>query len=277
MTTTIKAEFKKNFDELAKGSLDLHQSLNDWKERGPALEERLDEALRQFSSWRFELMDQCAIAVAGFNKVQKERYRRYIMETEYYRVVQEAPFYWRIMNKPEGYAGDAEMMNLIYRNQYEGETPFGMLVHKHAVETKACQAVRNRRTFLRERIMRGEGKILSVAAGPAMELRDVLMQDQSGDTYHCHAFDHDIKTIRKTCRECADPRLNYLLGNAFNLIKGSFRVALPRKALLGVCDPRRDFRGWRKVLAPLKYGFATLKKEDYDLVYTAGLYAIALR
>ena len=175
------------------------------------------------------------------------------------------------MNKPEGYAGDAEMMNLIYRNQFEGETPFGMMVHKDAVNTPACQAVRNRRTFLRDRIMRG-GDILSIAAGPAMEIRDVLIQDQSEDTYHCHAFDHDIKTIRKTCLEFTDPRLHYVLGNAFHIIKGSYRVAVPRKALIGICEPRRDFRGWRNVLAPVKYSFATLKKENYDLVYTAGLY-----
>jgi hypothetical protein len=105
-----------------------------------------------------------------------------------------------------------------------------------------------------------------------MEIRDVLMQDQSKDTYHCHAFDHDIKTIRKTCRECTDPRLRYVLGNAFDIIKGSYRVAIPRKALIGTCEPRQDFQGWRKALAPVKYGFATFKKDDYDLVYTAGLY-----
>ena len=100
----------------------------------------------------------------------------------------------------------------------------------------------------------------------------MLMQDRSGDTYHCHAFDHDIKTIRKTCRECTDPRLQYVLGNAFHLIKGSYRVAHPRKKLLSTCEPKRDFRGWRKLIAPVKYGFSTLKTDDYDLVYTAGLY-----
>ena len=86
----------------------------------------------------------------------------------------------------------------------------------------------------------------------------MLMQDRSGDTYHCHAFDHDIKTIRKTCRECPDPRLQYVLGNAFHLIKGSYRVAHPRKKLLSTCEPKRDFRGWRKLIAPVKYGFFLL-------------------
>ena len=54
----------------------------------------------------------------------------------------------RIINKPNGYAGDAQMMTFIYRNQFEGKTPFGMFLHKHAVSTKACQAVRNRKLLM---------------------------------------------------------------------------------------------------------------------------------
>ena len=157
MTNAISNEFKKHFDELVKLTLELHKRLNAWKEKGLDLEKRLDVELQQFPTWRFELMDSCAATVVGFSKAQRELHRRYIMETDYYRVVQEAPFYWRIMNKPEGYAGDAEMMSLIYRNCYEGETPFGMLLHKDAVEEKACDAARNRRTFLRERIIKMKG------------------------------------------------------------------------------------------------------------------------
>jgi len=48
-----------------------------------------------------------------------------------------------------------------------------------------------------------------VAAGRAMEMRDVLKKDPSGNTYHCHVFDHDIKTIRKVSQECEDHRLKY--------------------------------------------------------------------
>jgi len=93
-----------------------------------------------------------------------------------------------------------------------------------------------------------------------------------GDKYQCDVLDHDIKTIRNTYQNCTDTRLHYLLGNVFHIIRGSYRVAVPRKALLGVCEPERDFKGWGKILAPVKYAFTTLKKEDYDLVYTAGLY-----
>jgi hypothetical protein len=105
-----------------------------------------------------------------------------------------------------------------------------------------------------------------------MEIRDVLIQDQSEDTYHCHAFDHDIKTIRKVNRESDDPRLQYFLGNAFNIIKGSYLVAVPRSFALDYCRPSEDFKALRSLLAPLKYSFSYLRKDNYDLVYSAGLY-----
>jgi hypothetical protein len=89
---------------------------------------------------------------------------------------------------------------------------------------------------------------------------------------HFHAFDHDIKTIRNVTRQCTDPRLSYVLGNAFHLIKGRYDVAVPRKILLSFCDPRKDFKGIRKVLSPVDYTRMRLQKNDYALVYSAGLY-----
>jgi extracellular factor (EF) 3-hydroxypalmitic acid methyl ester biosynthesis protein len=277
VTAPIHPEFKKHFDELEARHLDLHERLNSWSYEGANLLTQLEKERQVFTQIRFGLFDQLAEIALPFSRKVRAQHQAYVRQTKYYRIVQEAPFYWRIINKPEGYAGDAEMMNLIYRDQYEGETPFGMLLHRDAVASDACQAVRNRRSFLMEWILRKErgerrGRILSIASGPAMEIRDILMHNSSGTKYQCDAFDHDIKTIRKTCQECADPRLCYVLGNVFQIIKGSYRVAVPRKALLGICEPERDFQGWRKALAPVKYGFTTLKKENYDLIYTAGLY-----
>jgi extracellular factor (EF) 3-hydroxypalmitic acid methyl ester biosynthesis protein len=277
MTAVIHPEFKKHFDELEALHLDLHGRLTHWTYEGAELLTQLTKERQAFTPVRFCLMDRLAEIALPFRRKVRAEHQAYIRQTKYYMIVQEAPFYWRIINKPEGYAGDAEMMNLIYRDQYEGETPFGMLIHRDAVATDACQAVRNRRTFLLEWILRkgrgrGPRKILSIGAGPAMEIRDILIHNSFGNKYQCDAFDHDIKTIRKNYQNYTDSRLQYVLGNAFHLIKGSYRVAVPRKALLGVCEPERDFQGWWKALAPIKYAFTTLKKEDYDLVYTAGLY-----
>jgi hypothetical protein len=188
----------------------------------------------------------------------------------------EAPFYRRIIDKPEGYAGDAETMRIIYRNLFEGHTPFGMFAHKQATACLTGEALRNRREFLRGHIhqvkKKGGGRILSLAAGPAMEIQDVLVEDHSNNTLHFHAFDHDINTIRSVRRQCLDPRLSYVLGNAFHLMKGNYTVAIPRKQFLNSCNPKNDFKGIRKALLPVKYSTMKLKRKDYTLIYSAGLY-----
>jgi extracellular factor (EF) 3-hydroxypalmitic acid methyl ester biosynthesis protein len=270
---SIDPRFKKIFDEMEEGHLQLHQRLNAWTERGPELEARLSDDLKSYASWRIFLADKLGEITLDFDQRQKDGHQKYVRETKYYEIVQEAHFYWRIMNKPEGYAGDAEMMNLIYRNQPEGATPFGMLLHKDAVSSEACQAVRNRRDLLKKGIAgTGGGKILSVAAGPAMEMQDILTEDQSDDTFYCHAFDHDIKTIQNVYKSFQDARFKYLLGNAFHLIKGRFKVAVPRKYAINYCNPKGDFSGVNRLFTPIKYTFETLQTENYDLVYSAGLF-----
>jgi len=270
----IDPQFKKIFDEMEEGHLQLHQRLNGWLERGPELETRLQDELNTTNKLfcYHQKTGNLGEISKSFDAHEREQHRQYVHRSAFSEIIQEAPYYWRIINKPEGYAGDAEMMRIIYHSQFEGETPFGMLMHKHATLCDACQAVRNRRQFLADQIHKKKGKILSVAAGPALEMLDVLSSDQSTDTFHFHAFDHDIKTIRKITKSCTDPRLQYLLGNAFHLIKGNFKIAIPRKVMIRFCQPMKDFKGIKRFLSPVKYTFKHLKTKDYDLVYTAGLY-----
>jgi extracellular factor (EF) 3-hydroxypalmitic acid methyl ester biosynthesis protein len=271
---SIDPRFKKVFDEMEDGHLQLHRRLNALPERGPELEARLQVELAEAGALSFyhNQVNLLVNASEDYSTQEKEQHRQYVHRGAFSKIIQEAPYYWRIINKPEGYTGDAEMMSIIYHSQFEGETPFGMLMHKHATLCDACQAVRNRRQFLADQIKEKKGKILSVAAGPALEMLDVLTADQSTDTFHLHAFDHDIKTIRKITKTCSDPRLQYLLGNAFHLIKGKYQVAIPRKVMIDFCQPTIDFKGVRRILSAAKYTFKRLKEKDYDLVYTAGLY-----
>lgn len=88
----------------------------------------------------------------------------------------------RSLTKPLGYAGDYEMMNIIYRNTFEGEDLFSQIMNKVDCEGAASKAVRNRRFFLfsklRNLILDASGthdiKIMSIACGPALEFYDVL-------------------------------------------------------------------------------------------------------
>jgi len=88
----------------------------------------------------------------------------------------------RAYTKPLGYAGDYEMMNITYRNGFEGEDIFSQVMNKVDCEGSAAKAVRNRREYLCRKITSlydslPEGstcKIVSVACGPCVEIHDFL-------------------------------------------------------------------------------------------------------
>lgn len=151
----INQDFLKCFDELEKGYCELRKKVNAFREEGRELEDRLHAEYRQFEPWRHPIMTELGNMGIDFDSATKKKHKEFVKRSTLHRIFQEAPYYWRIINKPEGYAGDAEMMNIIYRNRYEGETPFGMFVHKQAVLCEACQAVRNRKIFLYEKILQG--------------------------------------------------------------------------------------------------------------------------
>lgn len=264
--------FKKLFNELESGHTDTRQRLNGLTQGGVELEARLSEEIDAFDPWRFGLMDELAEIADTFSPEQKISHQLYVQTTPYYQTVQEAPFYWRIMNKPNGYPGDARMMDYIYQNRFEGSTNFGKFLHKHAVSTKACESVRNRKEYLVQQIRAIEGKhILSLAAGPAAEIKEVI---EKHDDNHLNfmALDHDMETLIKFRPVSPDRRFRYALANAFTIMSGNYQTAIPRDHMLRFCYPRKDFRGFRKIFCSLKYELVDLQPENFDLVYSAGLY-----
>ena len=268
----IDKDFQALFEELERGHIDIMHRVNRFSGNGNGLLNRLTDEIEAFDPWRKGLMDQLADIAVGFNDKQKLDHRKYIQTTRYFRIVQEAPFYWRIINKPNGYAGDAEMMSYIYRNHFEGETPFGKFLHKHAVETKACQSVRNRKAYLVDQLRSLEkGKVLSLAAGPAQEIRDIL-KNHGENSYKFLALDHDLETLQRFKYPKRPTQFTYALANAFQIIAGKHYAARPRQLFERYCYPRKDFHGLSKLFCSLKYELIDLKKQRFDLVYSSGLY-----
>ncbi len=96
----------------------------------------------------------------------------------------------RSITKPLGYSGDYEMMNIIYRNTFEGDDLFSQVLNKVDCEGTASRAVRNRRSYLCRKLINlvanntsdSNLKIMSVACGPALEFADML-KDLEGKTF----------------------------------------------------------------------------------------------
>ena len=272
VSPAINREFASCFCEIEKKHLEIRKRLNSLTAHGEALEEMLANELTPFEDWRYPIMDRLGEITNDFNQLSKMKHQEFIRNSTYYEIVQEAPFYRRIMKKPNGYAGDAEMMSYIYRNAFEGETPFGKFLHKHAVSTKACQAVRNRKKYLTENILKKKkGKILSLAAGPSQEIKEVISSNQNNG-FQFLALDHDLETVKKYRSRNNSSQFIYAVANAFQFISGNYFAARPREYLEKYCSPRTDFTGFQRIFSFIKYEIIELRHQRFDMIYSAGLY-----
>ena len=237
-----------------------------------ALEMRLLEEIERCEVWRQEIMGCLADIVERFSDIEHRQHKEWVKQTDYWHMIQEAPFCRRIIRKPEGYAGDALLMEQIYRNAFEGETPLGKFFHKNAVSSLACQAVRNRAVFLKEYIQKMKGgRILSVAAGLMKEVRDFLSDYTARNSYQFMALDHDPNTLNSARSIIGDDRVRYGIANVFEMIKGNMKVTIPAGPdLYSENDSSNPMRHHHSAAGPLQY--ERLEPASFDLVYSAGLY-----
>jgi extracellular factor (EF) 3-hydroxypalmitic acid methyl ester biosynthesis protein len=93
-------------------------------------------------------------------------------------------------------------MEMLYRNEYLGKSFFGKIFHKHACDTKAADAVRNRRKLINlfltealEKSNKEEFRILSIACGPAWEIQDFLRDSPFRNRVKVYLLDQDEEAL----------------------------------------------------------------------------------
>lgn len=177
------------------------------------------------------------------------------------------------LEKPRGYAGDKDLMLMICGKEDSGPTNYAVLKNRFYLELPGAEAVRQRARSLQQVLANlPEGsRVLNVACGPALEVQRLLRQAPDR-AIRFDLIDHDLDTVKYVSRHLRNDRIACSLGNAFHIMKGNYRIAAPRAFSRSFCDPKRDFKGMRSLLAPLKYATRTLRKGEYDLVYSSGLF-----
>ncbi|MFO1487410.1 MAG: class I SAM-dependent methyltransferase [Verrucomicrobiota bacterium] len=167
------------------------------------------------------------------------------------------PFMNRIFTKPLGYAGDYEMMNMIVRNEPEGESLFAKLLQTYILNQAPACAVRNRvdyfvRQFVTEtsRVSaRGRAaNICSLGCGPAREVEKFMAEQALSHHARFRLLDANEETLAHTAQYLERVREKHERHTAIQVVKKPAQFLLKETAC------------------------ATLGDEPFDLIYCSGLY-----
>jgi extracellular factor (EF) 3-hydroxypalmitic acid methyl ester biosynthesis protein len=118
-----------------------------------------------------------------------------------------SPFVYRTFAKPLGYAGDYEMVNMLFRDPFEGATLFAKVVNFCFLNQGSTFAHRNRVDYLTEKLILeslrlaqgGRGlRALSVGCGPAVEVQRFLGQGRLAARGNFELLDFNDETLQHT-------------------------------------------------------------------------------
>jgi extracellular factor (EF) 3-hydroxypalmitic acid methyl ester biosynthesis protein len=174
--------------------------------------------------------------VRPFSRQDHERHGFYFRR-RLWDAIMASPFLARANLRPRGYAGDSVTMQYVYEDAYRGDSLFGKLLHKHAIESTAAQALRNRRRFVADAIAQARREVgerlrlISVGCGPAWEVGDLLLTPEDCDAYEITLLDQDDEALRDAARRVAEAERRAGSKAAVRYIRGSVRTLLRNREL----------------------------------------------
>jgi extracellular factor (EF) 3-hydroxypalmitic acid methyl ester biosynthesis protein len=155
-----------------------------------------------------ELLQDFEDQAAEIGEDERSAHIRYAQD-DLHPLLMRAPFVHRAYNKPLGYAGDYEMVNMMLRDPKEGPTIYAQLINTAYLQTGPAQAHRNRIGILVDWLqqqaasLRQENpdirpRILNVGCGPAIELQRILRQGQDIEYCDIALIDFSQETLDYT-------------------------------------------------------------------------------
>jgi len=163
----------------------------------------IDSEGKKFIEYYYDKIIELGQIVDGYSQEEHQAHAFYFRK-QLWEFIICCPLLTRTNLKPRGFAGDSEMMRMVYRNSYEGETTFGKLLHKYTVGIVTGDSVRYRR-YLIPKMLRNfqktiskKIKVLSVACGPASEIADILASTDDFEKYQFCLLDQDQVALDET-------------------------------------------------------------------------------
>jgi extracellular factor (EF) 3-hydroxypalmitic acid methyl ester biosynthesis protein len=191
---------QRRFSEL-EASLPWHVVNGD--QGSPAREALVERIRTEFCQEVVRRSNEIDIALRPASKNEREALREYTLR-HLHPLLMQAPWMHRARTKPLGYPGDYEIMNGLYGNHFTGASLFAKAVNLSFVTTPAAEAVRTRKNLIKEQLSalldaHGADKptrILTIAAGPAQEVYELLQERTAIDSpLEIVLFDQDKRAL----------------------------------------------------------------------------------
>lgn len=170
-----------------------------------------------------------------------------------------APFMYRTFQKPLGYAGDYEMVNMMLREPYEGGSLFAKALNTFFLNTPPVVAHRNRIDYLTgslieetARVVRKgrRARILNLGCGPATEVQIFLAKSELSEHAEFVLLDFNDETVYHTTQVLTRAKHNHQRTTHIEVMKKSVAQLL------------------KEASKPVP----KLRARSYDIVYCAGLF-----
>ncbi len=197
-------------------------------------------------------------ALAGIDGGHTSVYQNYA-KRQLHRSLLCSPFLHRTYTKPLGYAGDYEMVNMICRNPFEGESLYAKLVNHWFIQQPPAEAHRNRITFLveclHEAVLKAkrhgrQARIMSIGCGPAQEVQRFIAESELSDQTYFRLVDFNEETANYT---------QNILSNLKQQHHRSVEIEMVRKSV-------------HQILKQAGRTAAIPPEDQFDFVYCAGLF-----
>ncbi len=168
-----------------------------------------------------------------------------------------SPFAYRTYQKPLGYAGDYEMVNMILRDPLEGSSLFAKIVNLWFLKQMPAEAHRNRIKYIAKVVVDETSRIaqqdrvaqvFNLGCGPSEEIQRFLIQQDLCEMASFTLLDFNDETLRYTGKVLETLKAQYGRNTMIRMIKKSVHQILKEAA-----KPSEDF-------------------QKYDLIYCAGLF-----
>jgi extracellular factor (EF) 3-hydroxypalmitic acid methyl ester biosynthesis protein len=174
-------------------------------------------------------------------------------------ILMASPFVHRTLTKPLGYAGDHEMVAMMFRDPFEGGSLFGKMVNVYALQLPPIVAHRNRIDYLELKLqsealrMTGQPRSLRVfnmGCGPAVEVQRFLSGSELANRANFTLVDFNDETLARTSGILNELKRQHSRRTGIQTVKKSVNM----------------------LLKAATRGDGITRLDHYDFIYCAGLF-----